>query len=225
MARTIPSVPAEQKQMSNGVPPVTVPKLPRQPRQRRRGLLLLGLIVVAGGGVLAYHTVSRMSDRTSAVVMARDVAIGQQITESDVTTTMVGTDEMVATVPGRELGRVVGMRAAVDLMAGTLVQPKAVTDRLSPAGEQRLVPVAVKPSRLPARGFRPGDPVIVLPTPEGQAQTEAKEEITAVVDQVKGPDTDGLVVIDLIVDGADASKLAELAADGRIALVLTPRRP
>ncbi|MFI6326531.1 SAF domain-containing protein [Nonomuraea sp. NPDC050556] len=204
-------------------PPVQVPKLPPQPRQRRRGLLLFGVIVVAGGGVLAYHTVNELSDRTQVVVMSRDVPVGQSITVNDVTTTMVGAEDLVATVPGRELPRLIGMRAAVDLVSGMLVQRKLVTDQLVPLGDQQLVPIAVKPSRLPARGLRPGDFVLVVSTPD--TPTAKPPKIEGVVDQAKGPDTDGLMVVDLIVKNMDGPTLAALAAEGRVALVLNPRRP
>ncbi|GAA3120089.1 hypothetical protein GCM10010466_08640 [Planomonospora alba] len=213
---------------AGGAPPVTVPRLPGQPRQRRRGMVVFGLLIIAGGGALTYHGMGKLSDRVPVVVMARDVAVGQEITRSDVTTAMVGADETVATVPGHELQRVVGMRAAVDLMSGALVQRKAVTDRLTPAQSQQLVPVAVKPSRLPARGFAPGDMVLVVPAPGTQTaastRSTTRTEIEAVIDQVKGPDTDGLVVVDLLVGGDDGSRLATLAADGEVAFVLNPRR-
>ncbi|MGP3921314.1 SAF domain-containing protein [Nonomuraea sp. 10N515B] len=207
-------------------PPVQIPKLPPQPRQRRRGLLLFGVLVVAGGGVLAFHTVNGLSDRTQVVVMAQDVPVGQAITTNDVTTTMVGAEDLVATVPGRELGRIVGMRAAADLMSGMLVQSRLVTDQFAPIGDQQLVPLALKPSRLPARGLKPGDPVLVVFTPDVQTVPVTKApKIEGIVDQAKGPDTDGLVVVDLIVKNTDGAALAALAAEGRVALVLNPRRP
>ncbi|MEW9532869.1 SAF domain-containing protein [Microbispora sp. NPDC049125] len=176
---------------------------------------------------MSYQTVTGMSDRVPVLVMTRGVALGQQLTASDVSTTTVGVDDLVTTVPAEELRRVIGMRAAADLVAGMLVQPKLVTDQLSPLGDQQLVPVAVKPSRLPARGLRPGDPILVIATPESQpvptAKTTARTAVEALVDQVKGPDTDGLMVVDLIVNRTEGPELATLAADGQVAMVLNPR--
>ncbi|MFC0860949.1 SAF domain-containing protein [Sphaerimonospora cavernae] len=223
------SVPAPPQRAGDGVvPPAQLPNLPAQPRQRRRGWLLLGVLVVAGGGVLGYHTVNGLTDRVPVLVVTRDVPLGQELTAHDVTTTLVGVDDLVATVPARELRRVIGMRAAVDLVGGMLVQPKLLTDRLTPLGGQQLVPVAVKPSRLPARGLRPGDSVLVVAAPDGQAvpttKAAATPRIEAVVDQVKGPDTDGLMVVDLIVNGTEGADLAARAAEGPVAMVLNPRR-
>jgi hypothetical protein len=205
------------------LPSANVPTLPHQPRRHRRGLLLLGTLIMAGGGVLAAWAVNQLSGRELVIVMSREVSVGQEITRDDVSTTLVGADEGVATVPERELQQVIGMRAAVRLLAGTLLQRNAMTDQMSPAYDQQLVPVAVKPSRLPARGFQPGDPLLVITKSEDEALR--KPAITAVVDQVKEPDTDGLVVVDLLVNSADGPKLASLAADGDVAMVLTPRRP
>ncbi len=212
----------------NGVaPPVQVPKLTPQPRQRRRGLLLLGVLVVAGGGVISYQTITGLSARVSVLVMTHDVAPGRQLTADNVTTTTVGVDNLVPTIPARDLPRVIGKRAATDLAAGMLVQPRLLTDQVVPVVGQQLVPVAVKPSRLPARGLRPGDAILVLATPENQAvpasRPNARPVIDAVVDQVKGPDTDGLMVVDLIVNNSRGAELASLAASGQVALVLNPR--
>ncbi|WP_084965784.1 SAF domain-containing protein [Thermoactinospora rubra] len=220
MARkTLPAPPNSEQ-----VPPVKTPKLPRQPRQRRTGMAVFSVALVTGGGVLAFHTVGRLDDRTSVLVMARDVPIGQQITREDVTTAMVKADERLATVEGGQLQRLIGMRAATDLKKGMLVVRQAVTDRVSPVRGQELVPVALKPSRLPARGLRPGDLVRVVPAPDAQTPMPSKAEaVTAAVDQVKGVDADGLVVVDLIVNAGDSDQLAEQSAAGQVVLVLRSR--
>ncbi|MDX3099981.1 SAF domain-containing protein [Nonomuraea angiospora] len=222
------SQPDATRQANGEVPPGQVPKLMRQPRQRSRSALVLGALVVAGGAALAFHTVNQMSHRESVVVVARDVALGQPITAEDVSTAMVGVDQTVATVRGEDLRRVIGMRAASDLMRGMLVQSRMVTDQVTPQGDQQLIPIAVKPSRLPARGLHSGDRLLVVLRPEGQAVPDSKQPsagIEAVVDQAKGPDNDGLMVVDVLVSRSDGPRLAALAADGQVALALNPRRP
>ncbi|MEQ4720954.1 SAF domain-containing protein [Nonomuraea sp. B19D2] len=220
--------PAERGQSNGEVPSAQVPKLLRQPRQRSRSALVLGALVVAGGAALVFHTVNQMSHREPVLVVTRDVALGQPITAENVSTAMVGADQNVATVRGEDLRRVIGMRAAVDLMPGMLVQPRMVTHQVTPMGDQQLIPVAVKPSRLPARGLRPGDRIFVVLQPEGQGVPDGKKPadgIEAVVDQAKGPDNDGLMVVDVLVNKSDGPRLAALAADGQVALALNPRRP
>ncbi|MFI7114465.1 SAF domain-containing protein [Nonomuraea sp. NPDC050227] len=217
-------------QLSAGeVPPTRAPKLLAQPRQRRRSSLVFGTLVVAGGAFLTVQTVMRLNDREPVLVVTQDVALGQPFTTQNISTAMVGADQAVAAVGGHELQRVIGKRAAVDLMKGVLVQSRMVTDQVTPLTDQQLIPIAVKPSRLPARGLRPGDRLLVVPTSEAQpvpADVKAPSGgVEAVVDQVKGPDNDGLMVVDVLVPSREGPRLAALASDGNIAMALAPRRP
>lgn len=218
---------------------VPIHRLPQHPRQARRGVVALGVLLVAGGGLLSFQVISALNDRVPVVVTTRDVAVGQRISAQDVTTSMVGSDDRVARIPGRRLRDVVGKFAAVDLRRGSLVAPASISDQLRPAPDQQLVPVAVKPSRLPARGLQPGDQVVVVAasddsgatapeatsTRDGKPATAAAQgEITATVDRVSAaPDPDGLIVVDLLVAAADGPRLARTAADGHVVVLLNSR--
>ncbi|WP_327591317.1 SAF domain-containing protein (plasmid) [Nonomuraea sp. NBC_00507] len=202
--------------------------LPPLPRQRRRGLLALAVLLIVLGGLGALYLVTTLTDRTPVIVMARDVPVGQMFTEQDLTTAMLAADDTVAHMPGNQMGQVVGKVAAVDLAAGTLLPPTAVTTAQSPTAGQHLVALAVKPSQVPARGLRPGDQVVVVLTPAEEQQPSgangaAPRSIPAVVSQVAGPNTDGFMVIDLVVREDDGPRLAVAAAGGHIALNVTPR--
>jgi hypothetical protein len=230
MSRKAPPMPPLSERAPSGVPPVTMPTLPPQPCRRRRGLLALGVLVVAGGGLLASHVVAQLDDRVPVVVIVRDVPTGQRITKQDVATAMVRAEETVATVPAHELDQVVDMTAAVDLKSGMLVQSKTITDEMRPTAGEQLVPVALKPSRLPARGLQPGDTVLVVLLTDDQSgptattRSSTSTGIAATVDRVTdAADTDGLVVVDLIVGSSQGSQLATHAAQDQVALVLTPR--
>jgi SAF domain len=205
-------------------PPAQAPRLLPQPRQRRRSSLVLGVLIVVSGMFLAFQAVNRLSNRESVLVVTRDVALGQPLTAANVSTAMVGGDQSVAVLGGQDLPRVIGMRAAADLMSGTLLQRRMVTGQVTPLADQQLVPIAVKPSRLPARGLRPGDRLFVMLRPETPvAVKEPPGGVEAIVDHAKGPDDDGLMVVDVLVNSADAPKLGPLAADGQVALALMPR--
>lgn len=205
-------------------PPVKVRPLPEQPRKRRAGMAVITVALLAAGGAATFYTVRQLDQRSSVVVMVRDVPVGQQISADDLATTMVNTDQTVATVRGTELRNVVGRQASVDLMRGMLLMDRAVTERITPVSGQELVPIALKPSRLPARGLRPGDVVRVVPSEDSQAEAAAKTpRPTAVVDKVKAMDTDGLVVVDLLVNDADADVVASQASRGQLVLVLRPK--
>jgi hypothetical protein len=185
----------------------------------------MALAVLAN--VYLFHS---SSHRKQVVRVIRDVPVGQAISRADLGTAMVAVDAGVQTIPGRQLAEVVGRRAAVDLRHGTLLTASQVTAQLTPQPGQALVTVAVKPSLLPPRGLAAGSQVRVVATPGGQGQGSvpqsrpgpgpAGQEVTATVDQVGGPDAEGLMTVSLLVADADSSAVARQSS---IALVVTAR--
>jgi hypothetical protein len=166
------------------------------------------------------------SHRVSVVRVARDVGIGQQITRADLGTSLVALGPGIQTIPGRQLGEVVGRHAAVDLRSGTLLTASQVTTQLTPRPGQALVTVAVKPSQLPPGGLAPGSQVRIVSTPGTQGQTTAQtlvKDVAATVDEVGGPDADGTQAVAVLVADADSSAVARQASTGQIALVITTR--
>jgi SAF domain-containing protein len=204
--------------------------LPPLPRQRRRRMLVLGVLLVVVGAVTAAYLFTGMRDRTAVVVLARDVPVGTPISLADVATTQVAVDAGVAVIPGRQLQQVVGRIAATDLRRGTLLAASQLTGARVPGPGQQVVPVAVKASQLPARGLQPGDQVLVVATPGQQGQAAAgdgadplAQDTPAMVDQVSSPDADGTVRVDLVVDAGVGPAIAKQASTGRIGFILTPR--
>ncbi|RKS78604.1 SAF domain-containing protein [Actinomadura pelletieri DSM 43383] len=207
--------------------------LPTLPRQRRRRMVVIGMLLVLAGALSAAYLYTGIGDRTAVVMVARDVSVGSQITVSDVATTQVDAGQGVSLIPGRQLQQVVGRVAAVDLHKGTLLAPSQVTTELSPRPGQQVVPVALKASQLPARGLAPGDQVLVIAAPGQQGQDPAapgtRDQLTqdtaATVDRVSAPDAEGSVRVDLVVDARVGPAIAKQASTGRLAVVVTSRRP
>ncbi|WP_327586979.1 SAF domain-containing protein [Nonomuraea sp. NBC_00507] len=202
-------------------------------------MIALAIALIALGALLAAYLVTSLDTRASVLVAARNIAIGEQLGQADLTEAKISAEPGIATVPSRQLQQLVGRVAAVDLPKGSLLGPASVTTQLSPKRGEALVPVAFKPSQLPARGLRTGDRVqmIVVPDParppqngDGQAVSDQDPSLTdaplsAVVDRVGASNaTDGLVVVDLIMAESGGPQMAKQAAAGRIALVLTSRR-
>jgi SAF domain len=209
-------------------------QLPPLPRQRRRRMFVLGVLLVIAGAMAAGYLFTGLSDRAAVVVLARDVPVGAHISATDVATTRVATDAGVAVIPGRQLTQVVGRYAAVDLRKGTLLAASQLTGMLSPRAGQHVVPVAVKLGQLPARGLQPGDQVLVVATPGQQGQDQATtgngsapliQDTAATVDQVSSPDADGNVRVDLVVDARVGPAIARQSSTGRLAFILTRRGP
>ncbi|MEV0168980.1 SAF domain-containing protein [Nonomuraea fuscirosea] len=193
------------------------------PSRRSPMMLVAGVALTALGALVAWQVYGVASERVPVLVIARDVPIGQQLQAQDLRTVALGLDATVQSVDAAGKSTVIGKRAAVDLRAGSLLSPTQVTETLVPAPGEVVVPVALKSSRLPARGVQPGDRVVATALSSGATGAGPAQEQPARVDRVGPPDTDGLVVIDLIVPAAVGPALARQAADGAVAIVLQSR--
>ncbi len=200
------------------------------PRRRRPAMIALAAALI-GVGILAsaalYH---RENHQVSVVMVTAPVPVGAAITSADVGTTTIAAGPGLQTIPSRQLSQVVGLVAATSLRPGTLLVPSEVTGKLSPGPGQDLVPVAVKPSGLPASGLAPGDQVLVVATPAAAggsgsgAAPVLTQPVPAVVEAVNGvTDQNGFDVVDLLVTSETGPAVAEQAATGQIALVVTHR--
>jgi hypothetical protein len=200
------------------------------PRRRRPAMIVLAL-AMAGAGVLVSAALYQRADHQVPVVMVTaDVPAGTLITARDVGATSVTVDSGVHVIPAAQLQQVSGEIAAVALRAGTLLAPSDLTTVQPPAPGQQLVPVAVKPSALPASGLLPGDQVLVVATPGDQGEpgsagqgtlTSPVPAVVAAVDAVT--DASGFDVVDLLVKAADGPPVAQQASTGQFALVVTRR--
>jgi hypothetical protein len=211
------------------VPAIARSQLRGLPRRRRPAMIALAAALI-GAGILASAALYQREDHQVPVVMVTTaVPVGAVITSGDVGTTTVAAGPGLQVVPARQLSQVVGLVAATSLRPGTLLAPSELTSRLSPGPGQQLVPVAVKPSGLPASGLAPGDQVLVVATPAAGGSSSGAapvllHPVSAVVEAVDAvPDQDGSDVVDLLVESGIGPEVAEQAATGQIALVVTSR--
>lgn len=239
MARRTPTLKAAPSGGANGhgqARQAPTAELPPLPRQRRRRMLVLGVVMVAAGAVIAGYLFTGMSHRVAVIMVARAVPVGARITGADLGTTRIAAESNVSMIPTKQIRQIVGRIAAVDLRQGTLLAPSEITTALSPGPGQQVVPVSVKTSSVPARGLRPGDQVLVVPTPSSQVGNSGDvpgttgsapltQNVPATVDAVGPPDTDGMRVVDLVVNAQVGPSIARQASTGRIAFIVTSREP
>jgi hypothetical protein len=219
----------EPEQARNGPAATLTPgHLRGLPRRRRPGMIALAAALI-GVGILAsaalYH---RADHQVPVVLVTATVPAGSVITASDVGTTTVVTGPGMQVIPARQLSQVVGLVAATSLQRGTLLVPSELTSRLTPGPGQDLVPVALKPSALPASGLAPGDQVLAVATPasagSGSAASVLIRPVAAVVEAIStATDQSGDDVVDLLVPADLGPAVAQQAATGQIALVVTHR--
>ncbi|MFG3297834.1 SAF domain-containing protein [Micromonospora chersina] len=211
----------------NGTPldaPVAPPKVVRQ-RRIRPGLLGLAVLLIALGGLGAAFAVTSVHSTGSYLAVARPVEVGRQLTADDLVPVRVSGGRELQPVPADRIKEVLGRRAAVRLTPGTLLTPAQLTDApLLGPGQQQLA-LGLEPSQVPARRLHPGDKVLLVSTPDtsagGAEATRAggtRFEAT-VIDTATHENDDVVVYLALAV--RDVPAVVALAADDRIALVLT----
>jgi len=223
-----------QAPTTTGGPEVGAIAAPRIVRQRRvrAGHLGLAVLLVALGGLLAGFAFLASARVADCLAVARPVRAGTLITAADLTTVQINAAPGLAPIPAAQRQKVIGQRAAVTLVAGTLLTRAQLTSEPLVGPDQRQIAIGLKPERVPARALHPGDAVQLVVTPArvaGAANSAAivttpPETVPAVVVDTRPPATDGSIVVYVAVAEQDAPRLAGLAVDGRIAMVLTAVR-
>jgi hypothetical protein len=211
--------------------PRLLPALPALRRRRRPAMIALAVAMAGTGALISVGVYRHAEHGVSVVLVTAPVPAGAPITFADLSQATVTVSSGIQVVPAAQLGQVVGEIAAVGLRPGTLLAPGELTTRQPPAPGQQLVPVAVKPSLLPASGLSPGDHVLFVPTPGDQgaagsagAAPPLGTSIPAEVAAVNAvPEQDGLDVVDLLVRTASGPAVAQQASTGQFALIVTKR--
>jgi hypothetical protein len=214
--------------------PVRMGQLRPLPRRRRPGMIALAVALV-GVGILGGAALFRdVNHQVPVLEVSTAVPVGSVVTSADLTTTSVAASPGVQLIPARQESQVVGLVAATSLRPDTLLSTSDLTTSLPPSSGKVLVPVAVKPSELPASGLVAGDRLQVIWAPGAGGSSSSSSTslgtseptIAGVVEAVTpGPDADGDDVVDLLVPSANGATLAREAATGDIALIVISRQP
>lgn len=187
--------------------------------QRSPLLIAFGFLILAAGALFGWFMWVSTSTASEVVAAKVDVVRGKVITVDQLTTVRVKLDPSMRTLPGAELKTLVGKRAATDLPAGTLVSPSQVSEALLPPQGMSVVAVPVPAGLVPSVPIGAGDTVRLVQTPEPAGTvTGSPMTITAEVVEVIAGEAD--TIVNVLVPASKASHLAELAATGRVALVL-----
>ena len=195
-------------------------------RQRRGGWTALGAVMVVGLGLCFGYLYSTAGSKEPVVVLTAPVAVGEVIDRSDLSTVDVAGD--ITAIAGANLESVIGQRAAVALLPGTLLQRSMVTDADPIPAGMAQVGVAVKGGQLPADGLAPGDRVQVLRLP-GQVAARGdpgKPVVLVKVATVFAAHPDevqpGTTLLTLLVPADVAPAVAAASAAGAAAVVKVP---
>ena len=206
---------------AHGLP--RAPVLPPPRHRRRPALLALAVSMVVLGALGATYLATSLGQTSPVIAIAREVPWGQPLTAADLVEARVSADPALEPIPYADRDQVIGRVAATTLKPGSLLTRDALTDQRLPAPGQQLIGVGVSPVQLPTTPLRPGDDVLLVPVAAGSASagTEgAASVVEATVVQTGAPGTDGLRVVDVLVDAADGPDVAARAAAGLIAIVV-----
>jgi len=210
----------------NGTPsvdaPVNPPTVVRQ-RRVRPGLLGLAVLLIALGGLGAAFAVTSVRATGSYLAVARPVEVGREITAADLVTVQVAGGQGLRPVPAARLDEVVGKRAAVALLPGTLLTLGQVTDDPLLGPGQQQIALGLKTAQVPARELHPGDKVLLVSTPDNDADADTAAAGTrfaaTVIDMVSPANDDKVLYLALLT--RDVPAVVALAAQERLAVVLT----
>jgi hypothetical protein len=200
------------------------PVLPAPRRRRRPALLALAVTMVVLGALGSTYLATSLSQVSPVIAIAREVPRGQTLTAADLVEARISTDPALEPIPYGDRDQVIGLVAATTLAPGSLLIHDALTDQRLPAPGQQLVGVGVSAVQLPTTALRPGDDVLLVPVATGSASapTEGRvpRAVTATVVRTGPPGTDGLRVVDVLVDATDGPDVAARAAAGLVAIVV-----
>ena len=196
------------------------------PRMRRKpAVVALSLALVVLGAFLSMWAYLSLGNAQQVVAVRADIARGSVITQDALQVVRVGVDPALAVVPASQLESLVGQRAGVDLRAGQLVVPAAVTTEVVPRTGFSVVGVSLGAGQVPADTLQVGDAVRVVSTP-GQQGEVVEAELRAfegVVVTVSPPDASGRLGLVVEVPAQQAPELAARSATGKLAVVLDTR--
>lgn len=201
---------------------------PRVPRQHRWGLVLLAVFVVAAAGGGNAWIVGHLDERAPMVLLSHDVAWGQPVTGRDVTTVDLSPEAGGVGIPKGEWDHTLhGQLAATPLHAGQLLSRSALTTHTVPGPGQQVLGLRLTAGHYPTRGLVPNDPIqIVALNP--QANTDGGmgavtgPGFPARVVRASGPDPDGALTADVLVDQTRAGDASSAAATGALVSLLGP---
>ena len=184
------------------------------PRARRRLPLTAVAVVVA---VVAATTFAGLltstNERSKVLAVARAVAVGDRIEAADLSVAEVSTSDALRPVPAAQRARIVGRRAAVGLVPGTLLTADAVAAGPVTDAGKATVGLSLKPGRFPL-GIARGQRVLLVLAAVGRDEPPTTQTGT-VVAVGKGA-LQGDRVLSVLVAQESVAEVAVAAGDGRI---------
>lgn len=184
---------------------------------RRWRSVLVAVALMAAGATAVVLALGQVDQRVPILVASGDLPAGHRLTAADVRVVEVAGVEGASSVS--DVDQAVGATLTVPVVEGAVLAQAALGregDQLD-AG-QATVSAQLTAGRVPS-SVRAGSQVSVVITDDGgQASFPALVQTLTPLSQEPGSD----VLVDLVVDSAQAAQLARAAAEEQISVVHTP---
>jgi hypothetical protein len=195
-------------------------------RHRQLPLVVIGVLLVLGCALAFTDASLHLGSREEVLVVAQPVAAGQVVTGADLRAARVSTGSGLDVVLSGQEATVVGRRAAVALMAGSLLTASEVGSSAPVGSGFDVVAVGLKAGAYPP-DLAAGDRVQIVPVSStssggtGAASVSSGSPVGATVLSIEAAssDSDTPAVFSLQVSRSDADEVASLAAAGQASLV------
>lgn len=196
-------------------------------RSKRTGLVVAAALMVIVFGLGFALLLSQAGEKTSVLTIREPVSKGQVVERENLVSKQVaGASGAIETA---DAGTVVGKTAAVDLVAGQILNRAMVTAEPVPGKGKATVGLSLDPSRVPSAGLKPGSIVNVVAVPDRESggpddalNTPPLLAEAAEVYSVDGAAKEGGgLLVTLIVDANESARLAAYSTSNRVAVVET----
>lgn len=203
-----------------------------KPVSRKRSMPVIAIgVLCCFAGALAFGVLYLGNNNLEEVLTLRkSVAAGVIIEDSDLQVARISTDEAIHPIDSSERSSVVGKRATVALVPGSLLTRAQFGTGLQIPTGQAVIGLALKAGQLPAN-LIVGDPVMLVsaPLPGGAGAISEQGALTipsaSVFEVSSALDPAGATLISVLVPMTEAAEASAAAAAGRMSIVLVGSQP
>jgi hypothetical protein len=206
----------------HGGGPVPIPRVVGNRRIRTGGIALATMLLAVGAALSGIALVS-VAKTAAYLAVAQPVAVGSMITGPDLTTVRLAGGGGLTLIPAADVTTVVGRRAAVSLVPGSLLVPSQLTDKTLIGAGQAQIGITVRGSSLPAQHLSPGQQITLIALgASGSGSGSGLRQYVATVIDISGTGSDGTVEMHIAVPVDLAPTMVVLSATGGFAIYLKP---
>ena len=190
--------------------------------QRRPLLIAASAALIVLGALLSVWAYTGVGNNKEVTAVRVDIPRGSVVTRESLQVVRVGVDPALATVPAAQIDTLVGQRAAVDLKAGQLMVPGAVSAEVVPSFGNSVIGLSLGAGQLPGDMLGVGDRVRIVSTPgqQGDVKVDDIRVFDGVVVAVSATDSTGKCTVSGEVAARQAAELAARSATGKVAVLL-----